>query len=92
MAEKVAMEARDEANKAHQAKSEFLAIMSHELRTPLTSIKGTLGLLVSDKVADLSENAMGILNIANRNSNRLIMLINDILDIEKLLAGKVNYS
>ncbi len=90
-AEKLAITARNEADRANQAKSEFLSVMSHELRTPLTSIKGALGLLVSGRVADLPENVLGMLNIANRNSDRLIILINDILDIEKLLAGKMDF-
>lgn len=53
IAEQNAMKARDEADKANKAKSEFLSVMSHELRTPLTSIKGALGLLIGGKVADI---------------------------------------
>lgn len=88
IAENNAMKARDDADKANRAKSEFLAVMSHELRTPLTSIKGALGLLSGGAVKDMPEKARRMLDIANDNSDRLIILINDILDIEKLLAGK----
>ncbi len=88
-AEENAMKARDDADKANQAKSEFLSVMSHELRTPLTSIKGALGLLTNDVVEIPPEKARNMLHIANDNCDRLILLINDILDIEKLLAGKM---
>ena len=88
-AEELAMKARDEADKANHAKSEFLSVMSHELRTPLTSIKGAVGLLVDGKKIELPEKARTMLDIANQNCDRLALLINDILDIEKLLAGKL---
>lgn len=91
IAEKAAMKARDEADKANQAKSEFLSVMSHELRTPLTSIKGTLGLLSSGTLANSPEKSQKMLDIAYENSERLTLLINDILDIEKLLAGKMDF-
>jgi PAS domain S-box-containing protein len=70
-------------------KSEFISIVSHELRTPLTSIRGSLGLLASDPQADLPRRTMELLNIAHRNSERLVVLINDILDVDKLDAGKM---
>jgi len=91
IAEDAAMKARDEANKANRAKSQFLSVMSHELRTPLTSIKGAIGLLAGGVIADLPDKALDILRIANENSDRLTILINDILDIEKLLAGKMTF-
>jgi len=90
-AQQAAIKALNEADKANQAKSEFLSVMSHELRTPLTSIKGAISMLSSGKIIDLPENAQEMLAIADRNSNRLILLINDILDIEKLLAGKMTF-
>lgn len=92
LAEENAIKARDEADKANSAKSEFLSVMSHELRTPLTSIKGALGLLVSGKTVEMPEQAQLMLEIADQNCNRLIVLINDILDIEKLLAGKLTFN
>ena len=91
LAEKSAMNARDEANKASKAKSEFLSVVSHELRTPLTSIKGALGLLTGTVNMNLSDKEQKLLHIAHENSNRLAILVDDILDIEKLLAGKFTF-
>ncbi|QVM87885.1 CHASE domain-containing protein [Pseudomonas lalucatii] len=68
-------------------KSEFVATVSHELRTPLTSIKGSLGLLSAGAVGPLSEQAHGLVSIAQSNSERLVNLVNDILDVEKLESG-----
>ncbi|UTW07182.1 CHASE domain-containing protein [Pseudomonas benzenivorans] len=68
-------------------KSEFVATVSHELRTPLTSIKGSLGLLTAGAVGPLSEQAHQLVSIAQSNSERLVSLVNDILDIEKLEFG-----
>lgn len=74
-----------------KTKSEFIATVSHELRTPLTSIKGALGLIVSGKLGDLPEKVKSLLDIANNNCNRLTNLINDILDLEKIKAGKYSF-
>ncbi|WP_126456601.1 ATP-binding protein [Sulfuriflexus mobilis] len=89
VAEMEATQARDEANRANQAKSEFLSVVSHELRTPLTSIKGALGLLSSGVTMENPESAQNMLRIAYNNSERLSLLVDDILDIEKLLDGKM---
>lgn len=70
-------------------KSNFISTISHELRTPLTSIKGALGLLSSGILGDLSEKSKDLLNIANNNVVRLVNLINEILDLEKITAGKM---
>lgn len=72
-----------------QAKSEFLSIASHELRTPLTSIKGSLGLMRSGVVGPMNEMAENLLTIAESETDRLIRLINDILDLAKIEAGKL---
>ena len=72
-------------------KNEFVSIVSHELRTPLTSIRGSLGLLVSGVMGKFSEKVMNLLKIANNNCERLLLLINDILDIEKIEAGKMDF-
>ena len=69
-------------------KSEFVSTVSHELRTPLTSIKGSLGLLAGGVAGPLPETAVSLLQIAQSNSERLISLVNDILDIEKLESGQ----
>ena len=70
-------------------KSEFVSTVSHELRTPLTSIKGSLDLLAAGTVGELPAAAQGLVGIAQSNSERLINLVNDILDIEKLEFGQI---
>ena len=80
-----------EDQRVERLKSEFVATVSHELRTPLTAIMGSLGLLKSNAVADQSRAQELLLN-AHRNSERLLMLINDILDMEKISAGKMEYN
>jgi PAS domain S-box-containing protein len=70
-------------------KSEFISTVSHELRTPLTSIRGSLGLLESGVLGELPPKALNLIKIANKNSQRLVMLVNDILDMDKLVAGKM---
>jgi PAS domain S-box-containing protein len=72
-------------------KSEFVATVSHELRTPLTSIRGSLGLVLGALGADLPANVTRLLNIAHSNCERLVLLINDILDMEKLSSGKMHF-
>lgn len=69
-------------------KSEFVSVVSHELRTPLTSIHGSLGLLASGLLGSTSEKGRRMLDIAVTNTDRLIRLLNDILDMEKLDSGK----
>ena len=81
-----------ELKKVERIKDEFISAVSHELRTPLTSISGSLSLLKSGNIATVSEDAMGMLDIASRNSERLLLLINDLLDMEKLELGKMNFS
>ncbi len=76
---------------AENLKSDFVAVVSHELRTPLTSIMGSLGLLTSGAAGTLPEQANLMVNIAYRNSERLLGLINDILDFEKIGAGKTDF-
>ncbi|NNK41526.1 MAG: PAS domain S-box protein [Myxococcales bacterium] len=78
-----------ERKKADQQKSDFVSVVSHELRTPLTSIRGSLGLLMSPVAGDLPESARELLAIAVRNSDRLIRLINDILDLQKIESGEI---
>ncbi|MEI9925042.1 MAG: ATP-binding protein [Bradyrhizobium sp.] len=70
-------------------KDEFVSNVSHELRTPLTSISGSLGLLVGQWGEKLPDSAARLLTIAHTNSQRLVRLINDILDIEKIEFGRV---
>jgi signal transduction histidine kinase len=72
-------------------KNEFISTVSHELRTPLTSISGALGLMTHSMLGSLPDKAQGIVSIAYKNSQRLAVLINDLLDMEKLLAGKMYF-
>jgi len=74
-----------------QLKSEFISTVSHELRTPLTSIKGALGLVNSGKLGQVPEKMFNLLTVAHSNSERLSHLIDDLLDIEKLAAGKMSF-
>jgi PAS domain S-box-containing protein len=69
-------------------KDEFVSTVSHELRTPLTSIRGALGLLSSGILGDINEKASNLLRIALTNSDRLVRLINDILDLERAQSGR----
>ncbi len=69
-------------------KDEFISTVSHELRTPLTSIRGALGLLTAGLVGEVSEKAANLLRIAVSNSDRLVRLINDILDLERMQSGR----
>ncbi len=79
-----------ERREVERLKKEFVSTVSHELRTPLTSIRGSLTLLSVGALGGLPEQAMKVVHIAERNTIRLIGLINDILDIEKLEAGKMD--
>jgi PAS domain S-box-containing protein len=71
-------------------KSEFLSIVSHELRTPLASIRGSLGLLAAGIFKNQPESAQEMLDIATHDTERLVRLVNDILDLERLNSHKVN--
>ena len=70
-------------------KSEFVSTVSHELRTPLTSIRGALGLLGSGLLGTVAEKGQRMLEIAVANTDRLVRLINDILDLERIESGRV---
>lgn len=75
--------------KVERIKSEFISIASHELRTPLSSIRGALGLLASGVLANQPEVAQNMLNIASSDTERLVRLVNDILDLERLESNNV---
>jgi PAS domain S-box-containing protein len=85
--------ARDisELKRIDKMKNEFVSTVSHELRTPLTSISGALGIVANGLVGELPEQANKMIKIAHNNSLRLIALVNDLLDMEKLLAGKIQF-
>ncbi|WP_269583112.1 sensor histidine kinase [Roseibium sp. Sym1] len=76
------------AQQANAAKSEFLSTVNHELRTPLTSIRGAIGLLAGGAGGSLPEKAQNLLKISKLNCERLLILVNDILEIEKIESGK----
>jgi PAS domain S-box-containing protein len=78
--------------RTERLKDEFVATVSHELRTPLTSISGSLGLLAGQWASKLPDSAARLLTIAHANSQRLVRLVNDILDIEKMEAGHVVFN
>jgi len=80
-----------ERKKIDKMKNEFISTVSHELRTPLTSIRGSSGLLNAGMVGEMPPKANGFISIALNNCERLIRLINDILDIEKIESGKMEF-
>lgn len=85
--------ARDvtERKRIEEMKNDFISVVSHELRTPLTSIRGSLGLLAAGVVGPLPDRARNLVDIAAKNSERLVRLINDMLDIEKIESGKIGF-
>ncbi|MHA7808972.1 MAG: PAS domain S-box protein [Marinobacter adhaerens] len=78
-----------ERKKVDRMKSEFISTVSHELRTPLTSISGSLGLVESGTLGALSAKAERMVSIAHRNTEQLKQLVDDLLDMEKLVSGKM---
>jgi PAS domain S-box-containing protein len=80
-----------ERERVEQLKAEFVSTVSHELRTPLTSISGSLGLLASGAAGELGAKAGRLVEIARNNADRLVRLINDILDIEKIESGQMDF-
>ena len=78
-----------ERREVERMKDEFVSVVSHELRTPLTSIRGSLGLLAAGKLGEMPVKGRRMLEIAVQNTDRLVRLINDILDIERIESGRV---
>jgi PAS domain S-box-containing protein len=74
--------------RVNRMKSEFVSTVSHELRTPLTSVRGALGLLEAGVAGPISPKGLDLIRIARENAERLIRLISDMLDLEKIEAGK----
>ena len=79
-----------ERKRLERLKDEFVSTVSHELRTPLTSISGSLGLLMGNAAGNLPRPMERLLAIAYNNCQRLVRLVNDILDIEKMEAGRMS--
>lgn len=80
-----------ERKRADKLKTEFVGTVSHELRTPLTAIRGSLGLVNGGVFGKIPEKAQELLVTAARNTERLLNLINDLLDIQKIEAGKMEF-
>lgn len=80
-----------ERKRMERMKNEFVSTVSHELRTPLTAITGALGLITGGALGTLPEQAGQMVSLAQKNSQRLAYLINDLLDMDKLLAGKMQF-
>lgn len=74
---------------AERLKTEFVSTVSHELRTPMTSIMGALGLIRSGAFGEMPPKVMNLLTVATNNGDRLVRLISDILDVEKIEAGRI---
>ncbi len=88
-AKSVAEQTVERLEEVEQLKKGFLSTVSHELRTPLTSIRGSLGLLASGAAGPLSDHVVEVVALAERNAIRLMALIEDILDLERLETGKI---
>ncbi|MBL0933786.1 MAG: response regulator [Rhizobiaceae bacterium] len=80
-----------EEKRNQEIKNAFISTVSHELRTPLTSIRGSLGLVSAGVAGTLPPKAENLIRIAHTNSERLVRLINDILDMEKIESGKMMF-
>ena len=80
-----------DAKRAEKLKTEFVSVVSHELRTPLTSIRGALGLVEAGVAGEIPPKAAQMISIAHKNAERLVLLINDILDIEKIEGGQMRF-
>jgi len=80
-----------ERRRAERLKNDFISNVSHELRTPLTSIKGVTGLLLGTLRTGLPDRAVSLVEVADRNAGRLLALVNDLLDIDKIEAGKLEF-
>jgi PAS domain S-box-containing protein len=88
-AKSVAEQTVERLEEVEQLKKGFLSTVSHELRTPLTSIRGSLGLLASGAAGPLPDHVIEVVALAERNAIRLMALIEDILDLERLETGKI---
>src|SRR5262249_10803063 len=81
--------AKEKQREIDRLKQEFVAMISHDLRAPLTAIRGTLALLADGTYGGLAETGQSRVRTAEQNANRLISLINDLLDIERMEAGRL---
>lgn len=84
-------ETNQKLERLERLKSEFISIVSHELRTPLTSIKNSLDILTSGRCGEMTADSEKFLTMAKRNVQRLSGIINDLLDLSKIEAGKMDF-
>jgi signal transduction histidine kinase len=82
---------RDRVAAAYDMQSKFVSVVSHELRTPLTTIKASLDLITGGQMAELPQEVGKVAEIGRKSSNRLAILIDDLLDFQKLRSGKLSY-
>ncbi|WP_374583783.1 ATP-binding protein [Pseudoduganella sp.] len=80
-----------ERRQVEEMKNEFIATVSHELRTPMTSIRASLSMLADGGAGELPQDVQLLVNIAYQSSERLVRLVNDVLDIEKIEAGRMDF-
>ena len=88
---RAAQDVIQEQRRLSRLKSEFISLVSHELRTPLTSIHGALGLLRMNARDALPPKALQLLDVARRNSERLVRLVGEVLDVEKIESGALSF-
>jgi len=81
-----------EEKRNSRIKDDFISTVSHELRTPLTSIRGALGLMSSGASGEVGPKMSNLIKIAHKNSERLVALVNDILDIERITTGRLPFT
>ena len=80
---------RSDSARVERAKDEFVSMVSHELRTPLTAIHGALGLIEGGAAGEVSEKAQQLVALGKRNTERLVRLVTDILDLKRLESGRL---
>lgn len=80
-----------EKKHAEKLKNEFVSTVSHELRTPITSLRGSIGLILGGALGEVPNKIHEMLVLANNNSNRLLNLINELLDVQKMESGMMNF-
>ncbi len=90
VAQRELVQTQEALRESERVKDELLSIAGHELRTPLTSIRGSLGLLAGGVLGELPQDAANMVDVAVINTDRLVRLINDILDIERMAAGRLS--
>lgn len=81
-----------ERKQMDKMKTEFVSTVSHELRTPLTAIRGSLGLITGGAVGEVPKKVSDLLALASNNTERLLLLINDILDMQKIESGEMDFN